>query len=171
MQKNIKMRIAIGKTLQVLLWILGIFFMLFSLFTVTTFKSDETINHSYSMLDDFIRESDYVQKNHLDVNNSTILADNYEVTSRNKFDGHAYDFNDEFNPPLTDKFVLKKWRGEWNEYYSFPSGTTSLSFNIDDYYIVNPYFDSLFSLGIAIGCFLILFFVFRKNRNHQRITV
>lgn len=166
MNKN-KTKFIIRKIIILILCILGILFFFggfLNLISLDTTKN--TVNHSYSMLNNFLKESNEIKQNHLcdNENFDSFYINNGEnmVTSRSKFDGHAYDLNEEFNPPLTDKCVITSWRGEWYEYYSYPSGKTSLIFDINKYYIINPYIDSLFLFIISIICFLILF-IFKKR--------
>ncbi len=39
-----------------------------------------------------------------------------------------------FVPADSDQYTLSTWRGEWTEYYGYPSRLTSLRFNLMDYF-------------------------------------
>ncbi len=57
------------------------------------------------------------------------------VIPKDKFSSEP-DYSDDtaFVPADSDRYILSTWRGEWTEYYAYPSGLISLRFSLMDYF-------------------------------------
>mgnify|MGYP001585664140 FL=1 len=123
-----------------------------------------TIDNSNKMYSTFIQIDNEVKdylKNNINPNPLWKLNDNdFNFIPRSEFSNYMSDFKEENFAPLdSDQYVISIWRGEWNEYYASPSQTTSLHFEVKDYFSFPIVIILTF---ISLLCFYSIFYKFNK---------
>jgi hypothetical protein len=103
-----------------------------------------TLDTSYSIYNNFLKTADCINKYNEKNGEYPLISElkQEEAPCGNKVELIANEdliknkkvlTEENFEPFPTDSYILSTWRGEWSEYYAFPSSRTSLRFDLEDY--------------------------------------
>lgn len=133
-------------------------------FTVFSYLNvRDTIKDSYRLQDSFVKRvseiNDYYDTHKVYPKDEDIFVLSEKESNKEKLNN--------FIPKNTDKYVLIFQRGHydvWYEYYAYPSGITSLSFNIKDY--ISFYYWTLPLLIFTLLSFLGWYIFSKKEKDN-----